>query len=74
MTNKFVGNNMTGKEISFDLKPIGVIKSKIKNINKAPLFYNEGAPDAVIDLLPEYSKGVYRMVAGDELVIITWLH
>ncbi len=65
---------MTDNEINYELKPIGFIKTKIKEINDAPLFYTEGAPDAVIDLLPEYSKGLHRMVAGDEIVIITWLH
>lgn len=58
----------------FSIKPIGFIRSEIKKREDAPMFYTEGAPDAIIDLLPEYSKGLYRMKAGDEIIIITWLH
>jgi len=65
---------MINKTLTYDLKPIGVIQSKIMNIKDAPLFYNEGAPEAVIELFPEYSNGLYRMTAGDEIIVITWLH
>lgn len=60
--------------MNYELKPIGFIQSKIKSPNNAPHFYTEGAPEATIELLPEYIKGLYRMKAGDEIVIITWLH
>lgn len=58
----------------FSITPIGFIRSEIKKTEDAPLFYNEGAPDAFIDLLPEYSDGLDGMKAGDEIIIITWLH
>ena len=45
------------------LKPIGVIRSEIKNLEDAPLFYTEGAPNAILEMLPEYLDGLHRMKA-----------
>jgi tRNA-Thr(GGU) m(6)t(6)A37 methyltransferase TsaA len=56
------------------LEPIGVIRSKIKNIEDAPLFYTEGAPNAHLELNPAYRDGMEGMKVGDEIVVITWLH
>jgi tRNA-Thr(GGU) m(6)t(6)A37 methyltransferase TsaA len=59
---------------TFSLQPIGVIRSEIKNREDAPLFYDEGAPSAFLDLLPAYADGLDRMKVGDEIIVITWLH
>jgi tRNA-Thr(GGU) m(6)t(6)A37 methyltransferase TsaA len=60
---------------SFSIQPVGVIRSGIKNREDAPLFYtDEGAPNAVLELLPAYTEGLDRMNAGDEIILITWLH
>jgi tRNA-Thr(GGU) m(6)t(6)A37 methyltransferase TsaA len=56
------------------IKPIGVIRSEIKNTEDAPLFYTEGAPNAVVEMLPEYIDGLHRIKPGDEIIVITWLH
>src|SRR5215472_7749086 len=58
----------------FSLQPIGVIRSEIKDRKDAPRFYNEGAPDAFLEIEPAYVAGLERMRAGDEIVVITWLH
>ena len=59
---------------TFSVKPIGVIRSKIKSREDAPLFYTEGAPNAFLEINPEYTDGLYRMRVGDEIIVITWLH
>lgn len=59
---------------NFSIKPIGIIRSDIKKIKDAPLFYNEGAPDVSLEIFPEYSEALHRIKAGDELIVITWLH
>ncbi len=59
---------------SFSIELIGVIRSKIKRREDAPLFYTEGAPDAFLEILPEYREGLDRLQIGDELIVITWLH
>ena len=59
---------------TFSIQPIGVIRSEIKSRESAPLFYTEGAPNGFLEILPEYLEGLDRMQAGDEIIIITWLH
>jgi tRNA-Thr(GGU) m(6)t(6)A37 methyltransferase TsaA len=56
------------------IKPVGFIRSKIKNTKDAPRFYTEGAPNATLELMPKYSAGLDRMNVGDEVIVITWLH
>jgi tRNA-Thr(GGU) m(6)t(6)A37 methyltransferase TsaA len=56
------------------IKPIGVIRSEIKNREDAPLFYTEGAPNALLEMIPAYTDGLYRMQVGDEIIVITWFH
>jgi tRNA-Thr(GGU) m(6)t(6)A37 methyltransferase TsaA len=58
---------------TFSIEPIGVIRSELKDIESAPLFYTEGAPNAVMEILPAYRDGLDRMQVGDEIVVITWL-
>ena len=59
---------------TFSVEPIGVIRSEIKNREDAPLFYTEGAPNAFLELIPAYTDGLHRMLVGDEIIVITWLH
>jgi tRNA-Thr(GGU) m(6)t(6)A37 methyltransferase TsaA len=59
---------------AFSLQPIGVIHSEIKIRKNAPRFYNEGAPNAFLEIEPAYADGLHRMRAGDEIIVITWLH
>ena len=59
---------------TFSLQPIGVIRSEIKNTKDAPLFYDEGAPNATLDLDPAFAAGLLRMKPGDEIIVLTWLH
>lgn len=58
----------------FSMEPIGIIRSEIKKREDAPLFYTEGAPNAFLDIFPGYADGLERMQAGDEIIVITWLH
>lgn len=58
----------------FKLTPIGIIQSALKNKDEAPLFYTEGAPNAWLEIYPAYADALLRMKAGDEIIVITWLH
>lgn len=58
----------------FSITPIGIIRSEIKSRKEAPLFYTEGAPNAFLEILPAYAEGLHRMQAGDDIIVITWLH
>jgi len=59
---------------TFSIEPIGKIRSEIKKPADAPLFYTEGAPNAFLEIIPEYAEGLHRMRTGDEVIVITWLH
>ena len=59
---------------AISLEPVGVIRSPNKNKKDAPLFYTEGAPNAVLELNPAYVDALDRMQVGDEIVVLTWLH
>jgi tRNA-Thr(GGU) m(6)t(6)A37 methyltransferase TsaA len=56
------------------LRPIGVIRSELRHRDEAPRQGVEGAPDAWLELQAWASGGLDGIVAGDELVIITWFH
>ena len=56
------------------LQPIGVIRSRLKVRKNAPRQGSEGAPDAWLEILPWATEGLHRLAAGDEVVVITWLH
>jgi tRNA-Thr(GGU) m(6)t(6)A37 methyltransferase TsaA len=58
----------------FQLDPIGVIRSPLKNREDAPRQGSEGAPDAWIELKPEVLDALERLQVGDDIIVITWLH
>lgn len=56
------------------LRPIGVIRSALRDCGEAPRQGSEGAPDAWLELDPAASAGLLGLAAGARLLIITWLH
>jgi len=73
MTNKEQSEDAT-KRKHFRIKPIGVIRSDLKCREDARRQVREGAPNALIEVLPSYMKALHRMQTGDEIIIISWLH
>jgi tRNA-Thr(GGU) m(6)t(6)A37 methyltransferase TsaA len=64
--------NMT--ETSYTIKPIGVIRSDLRNREDAPRQGFIGAPDAWIEMNSEVVEGLEGIASGNEIVLITWLH
>jgi tRNA-Thr(GGU) m(6)t(6)A37 methyltransferase TsaA len=56
------------------LRQIGVITSALKSRKNAPRQGREGAPDAWLEIQPRLAKGLHRLTAGDDIIVITWLH
>jgi tRNA-Thr(GGU) m(6)t(6)A37 methyltransferase TsaA len=56
------------------LRPIGVIRSTLKSRSEAPKQGSEGAPDAWLELSPFAAPGLDGLIAGDDILIMTWLH
>jgi len=64
----------TQKKNSLELRPIGLIRSKIKERSKAPKQGSEGAPDAWLELHSFAAQAVDGLAVGDEIMVLTWLH
>ena len=62
------------KKNSLELRPIGVIRSKLKERSKAPKQGSEGAPDVWLEVHPFARPALDGVAVGDELIILTWLH
>jgi tRNA-Thr(GGU) m(6)t(6)A37 methyltransferase TsaA len=56
------------------LHPIGYIRSTLKLLQDAPRQGNEGAPDAWIDIAPEYTEAMADLTVGENIIVITWFH
>lgn len=58
----------------FTLEPIGYVRSPLADRDDAPKQGGEGAPEAVVEIAPAYVEGLKDVRAGDELLVLTWLH
>jgi tRNA-Thr(GGU) m(6)t(6)A37 methyltransferase TsaA len=61
-------------ENSYTLEPIGVIRSELVSLEAAPRQGDEGAPEAWLELTDRVAQGLLGIRAGDELIVLTWLH
>ena len=64
----------TKRAVAAQLRPIGVIRSVVRERSKAAKQGSEGAPDAWLELNANALPGLEGLAAGDEIVVITWLH
>ena len=60
--------------MSYFIRPIGLIRSELNRREDAPKQGVEGAPDVWLEIDPAFLEGLHGIVAGDELVILTWFH
>lgn len=56
------------------LRPVGVVRSELRDREVAPMQGDEGAPDAWIELRPEIARAAASLAPGDELLVLTWFH
>jgi tRNA-Thr(GGU) m(6)t(6)A37 methyltransferase TsaA len=61
-------------ETGYTIKPIGFIRSNLVSRQAAPLQGREGAPDAWVEVQAAIAEGLEGIAAGDEIILITWLH
>lgn len=75
MTRASEGRGATrGRRTRFSLRPVGFIRSVLKDRRLAPMQGTEGAPDAWLEVEPWAAEALRGIRAGDALVVITWLH
>jgi tRNA-Thr(GGU) m(6)t(6)A37 methyltransferase TsaA len=60
--------------VIISLTPIGFIRSALKHRADAPRQGSEGAPDAVLELVPNVVEGMDGIAVGQEIIVVTWLH
>jgi tRNA-Thr(GGU) m(6)t(6)A37 methyltransferase TsaA len=58
----------------FELRQIGVVRSVLTDRTDGPRQGYEGAPAAAVDLEPEFRRGLDGVKAGDDVILLTWLH
>jgi tRNA-Thr(GGU) m(6)t(6)A37 methyltransferase TsaA len=56
------------------VRPIGVIRSAIRARAQAPKLGSEGAPDAWLEVSASVAAALDGVVAGSEIIVVTWLH
>jgi len=63
-----------GTSAEIHLRAIGVVRSVLTSRRDAPKQGSEGAPDAWVEVYPWAADGLMGLAAGDDLIVITWLH
>ena len=58
----------------FLLRPVGWVESPLRDRSAAPRQGDEGAPEAVLVFDPELAGAVAELRAGEEILVLTWLH
>lgn len=58
----------------YTIEPIGFVRSELTRLEAAPMQGDEGAPNAWLELTPLAAPGLIGITAGDELIVLTWLH
>lgn len=56
------------------LRPIGIVRSALKDIRDCPHQESEGAPGAWIEIEPQYAEALDGLEVGDEIMVFTWMH
>jgi tRNA-Thr(GGU) m(6)t(6)A37 methyltransferase TsaA len=62
------------KDMELVLHPIGVVNSSLTDRSQCPHQGSEGAPEAWIELDPEYAAATEGLEQGTEILILTWMH
>jgi tRNA-Thr(GGU) m(6)t(6)A37 methyltransferase TsaA len=57
-----------------EVRPIGVIRSTLKTRGRAPMQGSEGAPDAWLEVHAFAAEGLDGLMAGSDIIVVTWLH
>jgi tRNA-Thr(GGU) m(6)t(6)A37 methyltransferase TsaA len=61
-------------ETTYQLRPIGVVESPLRERDAAPLQGDEGAPEAWLVFDDEIGEALGDLHPGMEVIVLTWLH
>lgn len=59
---------------SYEIHPVGTIRSPLRHAHQAARQGDEGAPPARIEITPSMIPALADLATGDRIVVLTWLH
>ncbi len=59
---------------TYELRPVGWVRSPLTDREAAPKQGDEGAPPARVDFRPEFREAAGDLQSGEEVLVLTWLH
>ena len=59
---------------TYRLQPVGWVESPLRDRADAPKQGDEGAPLARVVFRPEFREAAVDLRAGEEMLVLTWLH
>jgi tRNA-Thr(GGU) m(6)t(6)A37 methyltransferase TsaA len=62
------------RDPTYRVQPVGWVQSPLTDRAAAPSQGDEGAPLARIVFRPEFREAARNLQAGDEVLVLTWLH
>lgn len=63
-----------GTPSGYTVRPVAWVRSTLIERADAPKQGYEGAPDARLEVVPDFVPALDGIEVGDEIVILTWLH
>jgi tRNA-Thr(GGU) m(6)t(6)A37 methyltransferase TsaA len=59
---------------TYELRPIGWVRSSLGDREAAPKQGDEGAPPARVVVRPELAEAMADLTVGSTVIVLTWLH
>jgi tRNA-Thr(GGU) m(6)t(6)A37 methyltransferase TsaA len=59
---------------TYSLNPIGVVHSKLRHLEDAPKQGHEGAPEAWVEIFPQFLNAIDGIKPNSEVLLLTWFH
>jgi len=59
---------------TYELRPVGWVRSPLTDRDTAPRQGDEGAPPARVVFRPEFREAAVDLQRGDDVLVLTWLH
>ena len=58
---------------TFEVRPVGRVRSPLADLDAAPRQGDEGAPDALVVFEPDVAEALRDLAVGEEAILLTWL-
>lgn len=62
------------RDVDYTVRPIGFVRSPLRDRRDAPRQAYEGAPEAVLELDADVAPALHLVRPGHDLILLTWLH